>query len=281
MGFGITAVCTVAAYGSRYTNYDDPVLIPYWTGFVQGGNCSLVLDQFTGDAGDTIEFFNVTNTGNLVIEPITCVINSTLGCQTNYFTFDGTPYEQNNFDLLAGNSSGLYQAVNWTYYILPPVPSIPLPPRLVNGNRQLQITTSQWSSEYNGATLIGCLTAAGVPNTAGSGLTAGYTTWTPPAGTFPATLSSTQSANTLANNTIPFYTGSQNTNYTINLSQLGNVNVSSVYDIWLVCYNQNGPSLQSVAYNVTTGTSLNSAASAKGSALVAAVVALATLLAAL
>ena len=261
MGFGITAVCTVAAYGSRITFYDSPVLIPFWTGIVNGGNCSITLDTFTGDAGSLIEVFNITTPGQMTLENVACNISTSLGCNTNYLTYTGLPYESQTWDFYTLNASGLYNAVNWTYYILPPVPSQPLP-AVVNNGKQVTYTTSQYSSEY-GAALIGCVTAAGPFQ------------WSPPAGTFPATLSSTPSQNTLPANSVATYTSSQNTSVTVNIASM-NLSTNTVYDFWVICYNSNGASPNSVVFNQTTASSFNSAAkgayvSAVVSALIAAV----------
>lgn len=241
MGFGITAVCTVAAYSSRLTMYDSTVLIPFWTGIVNGGNCSVTLDTFTGDAGSLIEVFNITTPGQMQVENIHCNISSSLGCNTNYFTFNGLPYEQITFDFYALNASGLYNAVNWTYFILPPVPSQP-PPAVVNSGTQVIYTTSQYSSEY-GAALIGCVVAAGPYQ------------WSPPAGTFPATLSSTPSQNSLPNTSATAYAPAQNSNITVNLADM-NLAPNTVYDFWVVCYNSNGASPASVRFNQTSSSSL-------------------------
>ena len=263
MGFGLTAVCTVAAFSSRITFYNNAVFIPFWTGIVNGGNCSVALDTFTGDANDLIEVFNITTAGQMQAEPLSCNISANLGCTTNYFSFSGLPYEQTTFDFYAlSPSGGLSNAVNWTYYILPPVPSQPVPANLVNGGSQVVYTTSQYSSEY-GAPLIGCVIAAGGPYQ-----------WTPPAGTFPATLSSTPSQNSLPNNTAVAYAPAQNTNITVSTSSLG-LAVGSNNDFWVQCYNANGPSRASVRFNQTTGKNA-AAAGAYGSAIAAAMIAAVT-----
>ena len=276
MGFGITAVCTMQAYSYRLTFYDAPTVIPYWTTFVQGANCSLALDTFTGDALDQIEFFNVTNPGQKDFEPISCNISTALACTTNYFTFNGYPYEQQLWDLVARNSSGQYQAVNWTYFIMAPVPSQPLAPTVINSGTQLQYTTSMYSSEY-GAPLIGCLTAAGQPTGTGFG---GAPIWTPPANYFPSTLSSN---NVPANSTASF-ASAQNANITVNLADM-NLKPNTTYDFWVMCYNSNGRSANSVQFAQTTNSSLpqpkNSAAGMHGSVLASGVMAVMMALAAL
>ena len=211
-------------------------MIPFWTTFVQGANCSLALDQ--------IEFFNVTNPGQRDFEPISCNISTALSCSTNYFTFNGYPYEQQQWDLVARNSSGEYQTVNWTYFITAPVPSQPMPPTVINSGTQLLYTTSMYSSEY-GAPLIGCLAAAG--QLTGTGWL-GAPIWSPPATYFPSTLSSSSS---VPSNSTASFTSAQNPNVTVNLADM-RLQPNTTYDFWVMCYNSNGRSVNSVQFAQTT-----------------------------
>ena len=240
MGFGITAVCTAVGYTYLYTEYGFGVGDFTYTGIVNGGNCSLTLDMFTGDAGSLIDVYNVTNAGQKQLEDIHCNISTALGCNTNYEVYSGLPFQSLTFEFISLNASGEYYATNWTYFILPPVPSQPPPPTILPGATQVQFTTSLYSTEY-GATLIGCLVAAGP------------TVWSPT--NIPTTLSSTPSQNSLPYTSYAIYSPTQNTNVTVDLSSM-NLSPSTTYDFWALCYNSNGQSAHSILFNQTTSASL-------------------------
>ena len=240
MGFGITAVCTAVGYTYIYTEYGFGLGDFAFTGIVNGGNCSLTLDTFTGDAGDIIDIYNVTSAGQMQLEDIHCNISSALGCNTNYEVYSGLPYQQINLEFTTLNVTGEYYAKNWTYFILPPVPSQPAEPVMLPGGTQVQFTTSQFSTEY-GAALIGCLVAAGP------------TVWFPT--NIPATLSSTPSQNNLPYTSSAVYAPTQFTNITVDLTSM-NLSPSTVYDFWALCYNSNGQSAHSILFNQTTSASL-------------------------
>ena len=240
MGYTITAVCTVAAYTYTYTQYGFSLGNIGTTGIVNGGNCSLTLDMFTGDAGDLIDVYNVTSAGQMQLEDIHCNISSALGCDTNYEVYSGLPYQEISFEFIAINDTGSYYAKNWSYFILPPVPSQPAQPTMLPGATQVQFTTSLYSTEY-GAALIGCVVAAGP------------TVWSPT--NIPATLSSDPSQNSLPYTSSAVYAPTQNTNVTVDLSSM-NLSPGTVYDFWALCYNSNGQSAHSILFNQTTSASL-------------------------
>jgi len=240
MGYGITAVCTVAAYTYTYTEYGYSLGNFGFAGIVSGGNCSFTLDTFTGDAGSLVEIFNVTSAGQMTMEDIHCNISTSLGCNTNYAIFTGLPYQEIFFEFETLNASGTFFAKNFSYFMLPPVPSQPPAPILINGSTQVIITTSLYSVEY-GSALTGCLVAAG-PNV-----------WFP--SNIPTTLSSTASQNSLPYTSYAIYQPAQNTNYTVNLADM-NLSPNTTYDIWAMCYNGNGQGPHSILFNQTTPSTL-------------------------
>ena len=249
MGYVITAVCTVPAFTYLYTEYGFGLGNFGFTGIVNGGNCSFTLSSFYNDAGSLVDIYNVTSAGQMTLEDIHCNISTSQGCSTSYSTFTGLPYQYITFEFDTINSTGTYDAKNWSYFLLPPVPSQPPQPTLLNAGTQVQFTTSMYSIEY-GAPLIGCVVAAG-PNV-----------WFPAANAFPATLSSNPSANSLPYQSYAVYSPPQNTNVTVNLTAM-NLSPSVAYDFWALCYNSNGQSPHSILFNSTSSSSLPMNAASK------------------
>ena len=245
-GFATVAVCTAVGYSSSYHIYDtfiSPTAYFSYTGLVQGGNCSFKISGDTGGNNTLVEVFNITNPGQFNLEPFNCNLTTLTSCQTGYFLVTDQAYQQiteefENF--LPGISSGLQGLVsesNFTYFVLPPVPSQPASMVLDPTNTSVLATASQYSVEY-GAPLIGCVLSAqtGFSNYEGQDL--------------PAFLNADGSS-VLPYTSFAVYGVPQSQSLTFNLTAL-HLRPNTAYDYAFVCYNANGRSPQGSLFQAVT-----------------------------
>jgi len=253
--FATVVVCTAAGYASSYTRYfgANPYNITLnanetYTAVVTGGNCSFKIsgDQATVN-NSYVDTFNVTGLGQFNLEPFGCNLTTIQACQTGYFQVTDAPYQfitQEYENFLPGISSqlqNLQYEQNFTYVVLPPVPS--QPPMFFFDSYTSATTVTAFASSYSsqyGSNLIGCVLSAGAggSNYAGTNLPSQLTSGN-------AGLPSTASAQ---------YGVSQGQALTFLLGNL-NLKSSTLYDFVFACYNGNGMSPATQYFQVPTAAS--------------------------